>query len=90
MLGLLKKLSFVAGEAATLTLRVDETGRQLELGGRRWRDAARGYQPFGGHFLAERAFAGYTIPSEGSLGWGYGTDEFFEFFRYRVEEATFA
>jgi hypothetical protein len=44
--------------------------------------------PFGGDFSAYATFDGVTIPSEGRLGWHYGTDRWSEgeFFRYRITE----
>jgi hypothetical protein len=45
-----------------------------------------GVHVFGGEFTAHTAFDGVTIPSEGRLGWHYGTDRWGEgeFFRYRI------
>jgi hypothetical protein len=42
--------------------------------------------PFGGETSAWRTFAGVTIASAGSVGWGFGTDRWpaGEFFRYEV------
>lgn len=47
-----------------------------------------GLHPFGGDFSAHATFDGVTIPSEGRLGWHYGTDRWSEgeFFRYRITD----
>jgi hypothetical protein len=45
--------------------------------------------PFGVSILAERTFGGYTVPSGVRVGWWYGTDRAFEFFRAEVVQATF-
>lgn len=58
----------------------------------RWGDpdetGAFGLHPFGGDFSAHATFNGVTIPSEGRLGWHYGTDRWSEgeFFRYRITD----
>lgn len=58
----------------------------------RWGDPDGGGEfalhPFGGEFTAHATFGGVTIPSEGSLGWFYGTERWSEgeFFRYRITE----
>jgi hypothetical protein len=47
-----------------------------------------GLHPFGGDFSAHATFDGATIPSEGRLGWHYGTDRWSEgeFFQYRITD----
>ncbi len=52
-------------------------------------DGSFTYIPFGGEFQAERTFAGFTIPSQMSLGWWFGTDRYSEFFRATIEQAEF-
>jgi hypothetical protein len=44
--------------------------------------------PCGGDVTGYRRFAGLTIPSEGRLGWFYGTDRWSEgeFFRYEITQ----
>lgn len=51
-----------------------------------------GLHPFGGDFSAHATFNGVTIPSEGRLGWHYGTDRWSEgeFFRYRITDLELA
>jgi hypothetical protein len=50
----------------------------------RWRDAKRGYVPFGADVHAERRFGDVTIPSRLTAGWGYGTPAWTPFFRCEV------
>jgi hypothetical protein len=56
----------------------------------RWGDpsggGSPGLHPFGGEATEWTTFGGVTIPSRGSVGWGFGTDEWpsGEFFRYEV------
>ncbi len=47
-----------------------------------------GLHTFGGEFTAHATFDGVTIPSEGRLGWHYGSDRWDqgEFFRYRITD----
>ena len=42
--------------------------------------------PFGGEITRHARFGGLTIPSEGRIGWFYGTDRWVEgeFFRFRI------
>ena len=50
----------------------------------RWRDSKSGYVPFGAEVHAERTFAGATIPSRITAGWGHGTPSWAPFFRGEV------
>ena len=50
----------------------------------RWRDSKSGYVPFGAEVHAERTFAGATIPSRITAGWGHGTASWAPFFRGEV------
>ncbi|MGB5432507.1 MAG: DUF6544 family protein [Acidimicrobiia bacterium] len=47
-----------------------------------------GLHAFGGDFSAHSTFNGVSIPSEGRLGWHYGTNRWSEgeFFRYRITD----
>lgn len=69
---------------------IDDDGHVTEFVVDRWGDpegtGTFGWHLFGGSVADWRIFAGMTIPSVGSLGWGYGTDrwEEGEFFRYRL------
>jgi hypothetical protein len=47
------------------------------------------YQPFGATVEETGAFEGYTIPTRIDAGNGFGTGEYFPFFRARVTEAGF-
>lgn len=51
-----------------------------------------GLHPFGGDFPTHATFNGVTIPSEGRIGWHYGTDRWSEgeFFRYRITDLDLA
>jgi hypothetical protein len=83
----------IGEETITLTLLVEPDGRLREIRILRWgdrtEDGSFGYIPFGGQIQEERAFGGYTIPSKVSVGWGIGTDRYFEFFRAQIENAVF-
>jgi uncharacterized protein DUF6920 len=80
-------------ETITMTLSVSPDGKLRQIVLSRWGDKTPdgrfGYAPFGGMMKAERSFGGYTIPSEISCGWWFGTDRYFEFFRAQIEEADF-
>jgi len=45
--------------------------------------------PFGGDLQAEGTFAGYTIPTQLSVGWWYGDARCFEFFRAAIDRARY-
>lgn len=82
----------VDGEAVTLKLTIDETGRLTALVFDRWHSDEHRYAPFGLVPLEERTFGGYTIPSHGHVGWWYGTQRYEQegkFFEVRVEQASF-
>jgi hypothetical protein len=83
----------IDGEPITLTMIIDPDGKLLKLSFLRWGDrtpdGSNAYIPFGGEYQEERTFAGFTIPSQISAGWWFGTDDYFEFFRATVEQAEF-
>lgn len=83
----------IDGEPVTLTLFIDSNGKLLKMSFLRWGDrtddGSFAYIPFGGEFPAERTFAGFTIPSEMSLGWWFGTERYAPFFRATIEQAEF-
>ncbi|MFH7029684.1 MAG: DUF6920 family protein [Heteroscytonema crispum UTEX LB 1556] len=83
----------IDGEPVTLTLFIDSDGKLLKLSFPRWGehtdDGSFTYIPFGGEFQEERTFGGFTIPSQMSLGWWFGTDRYSEFFRATIEQAEF-
>jgi hypothetical protein len=45
--------------------------------------------PFGIRVEKEKQFGDFTVPSEVSAIWGYGTDDADEFMRIKVEDARF-
>ncbi|WP_445633154.1 hypothetical protein NSTC745_04780 [Nostoc sp. DSM 114161] len=57
--------------------------------GKRTEDNTHTYIPFGGEFTAEKTFNSYTIPSQVGAGWQFGTENYFEFFRAKIEQAEF-
>jgi hypothetical protein len=81
-------------QIATYPVRVDlattSAGLIRAVSFNRWGDpdgtGEFGLHTFGGDFTAHAAFNGVTIPTEGRLGWHYGTDRWNEgeFFRYRI------
>ncbi|MBD2308772.1 hypothetical protein H6G17_25205 [Chroococcidiopsis sp. FACHB-1243] len=79
----------IDGEPITLTLVIDPDGKLLKFSLPRWGDRSPNgswaYIPFGGEVQAERSFDGFTIPSQVSAGWGYGTSSYFESFRAAIE-----
>jgi hypothetical protein len=95
--------SAAAGDQLTARYQVGQTPLeityQLEADGRirwlvfdRWGDPENrgtfGWHRFGGEFSGYRSFQGLTIPSEGRLGWFYGSDRWpaGEFFRYQITD----
>jgi len=83
----------VNGEIVTLTLTIDNNGKPIKLSFPRWSDLAKDtdwtYIPMGGEFPAERNFSGYTIPSQVILGYWFGTDQYYESFHGKLEQAEF-
>ncbi|MHB1133028.1 MAG: DUF6544 family protein [Chloroflexota bacterium] len=79
------------GEETPLTVRVDQEGRVEELVMQRWGnytdDRSFRYIPYGGTVGGEMAFGGYTIPSQLSIGWWYGTKRYLEVIRLNVDWA---
>ncbi|PIG93732.1 DUF6544 family protein [Gloeocapsopsis sp. IPPAS B-1203] len=82
----------VDSEPVTLTLTIDAEGKLIKLSFLRWSDLTKDtdwtYIPIGGEFLAERNFNGYTIPSQVTLGYNFGT-QYFESFQATLEQAEF-
>jgi hypothetical protein len=83
----------IDGEPITLTMFIDSQGKLLKLTFPRWGehtdDGSFTYIPFGGEFQKEETFAGFTIPSQMSLGWWFGTNRYSEFFRATIEHGEF-
>jgi hypothetical protein len=81
----------VDDEPVTLTLVIDADGKVLESAALRWGnhtpDGSWAYIPMGGKCSAERTFGGFTIPSQMSAGWWFGSEQYFEFFQSEIEHA---
>jgi hypothetical protein len=75
-----------------VTYRLAADGRIRSLVFDRWGDPDRngtfGWHRFGGEITGYRSFQGLTIPSQGRLGWFYGSDRWpgGEFFRYQITD----
>ncbi|MUG98566.1 hypothetical protein F7734_42260 [Scytonema sp. UIC 10036] len=80
-------------EPIILTLTIDPDGKLQKLSLPRWgdktEDSSYTYIPFGGEYQEENTFGGFTIPSQMSAGWWFGTDRYLEFFRATIEQAGF-
>jgi hypothetical protein len=80
-------------EPIILTLTIDPDGKLQKLSLPRWgdktKDSSYTYIPFGGEYQEEKAFGGFTIPSQINAGWWFGTDRYLEFFRATIERAEF-
>jgi hypothetical protein len=76
----------------TLDLSLTPEGLPRSVHFERWGDpdgtGAYSIHPFGGQFTAYATFDGLTIPTEGTLGWHYGTDRWGEgrFFRFAIKD----
>jgi len=77
------------GLTTTLTLTINEQGRLKEVVFPRWEDDVKKFVPFGVVIKEEQKFGGYTIPSQLHGGWGYGSENYKEFFRFTIEQAIF-
>lgn len=78
-----------------VSLRIDETGRLLDLSLPRWGDpdgAGFREEPFGVVFESERRFGDHLLPGSFRAGWWPGTDSWAEgeFFRCVVDDAEFS
>jgi hypothetical protein len=75
-----------------VTYQLDMDGRVRWLVFDRWGDpdntGAFGWHRFGGELTGYRSFQGLAIPTEGRLGWFYGSDRWpaGEFFRYQITD----
>lgn len=78
------------GVPIELRHQLTDTGALTATSLRRWGDPSGGtafdWHPFGGPVHATRTWSGFTVPSEGSVGWHPGTERWAdgEFFRYRL------
>jgi uncharacterized protein DUF6544 len=83
------------GEQIAVRFTADPGGRLTGVQTQRWGDQTDEKTfapiPFGGHTKAERRFGDYTIPTEVSVGWWYGTERYarHEFFRATIHGAEF-
>jgi hypothetical protein len=83
------------GEQIAVRLGVDLDGRLKTIQAQRWGDQTEdrtfALLPFGGHTKEERRFGDYTIPTQVSAGWWYGTERYprHEFFRATLHSAEF-
>jgi hypothetical protein len=74
----------VPPERPELRISVAPDGAVRSYSALRWHDRKSGYLPFGAVVHAERSFAGVTIPSLITAGWGYGTQKWAPFFKGEV------
>jgi hypothetical protein len=80
----------VPPERPSVRLRVAEDGAVRSVWLDRWDGGSNGgpgYVPCGGDVAAERRFGDLVLPSEVSVGWGYGTPAFRPFFEAQVTGA---
>ena len=81
------------GEETPITLTVDEDGRLQSMEMQRWgnvtADGSFRYIPYGGTVADEWLVDGYTIPSTLSAGWWYGTDDYLEVVRIKVDSVRY-
>lgn len=80
-------------EPINLTLIIDTRGKILKLYFPRWEESTEDnnwqYIPFGGEVKREQTFNKYTIPAEINAGGWFEKQNYFEFFRIRIEQAKF-
>jgi hypothetical protein len=84
----------IGTEEIDVEMRVAPDGRLLGALVHRWGNPAGGpfsYFPFGAAVVAERTFAGVTIPSTVRVGWWWGAErqDEGEFFHAAITDATF-
>ena len=74
----------VPPETPQLRISVGPDGAVTSYSALRWSGRKSGYLPFGVDVHAERSFAGVTIPSRVTAGWGHGTAKWAPFFKGEV------
>lgn len=83
----------VEGHPTPMTLDVAPDGRLREVVVLRYNESQKGFAqgeiPFGVVAEEEATFEGYTIPVRVRGGWGYGTGDYVESFRFTIEAAHF-
>ncbi len=79
------------GETTPITIHAGPDGRMLEVTMPRWGNIMTGgsyqYIPYGAAAGVERTYGGYTIPSQLTAAWWYGTDRYLEQIRLELAEA---
>jgi len=78
----------VPPERPELRIVIAPDGAVRSYRAQRWRDAKRGYVPFGADVHAERSFDGVAIPSRLTAGWGHGTERWAPFFEAEMTGFT--
>jgi len=80
-------------EPISLTLEIDGNGRLLKVMMPRWGEDKQEkgfvYLPYGAAFSEEATFEGYTVPSQMSVGWWFGTERYEETFRATLDQADY-
>jgi hypothetical protein len=76
----------VGPERPEVHLCLDAEGAVRTVWCPRWRDAGRGYEPFGGAVHAQRRFGDVVVPSRFTVGWGFGTPRHAPFFRAELTD----
>lgn len=83
----------IDGEPVPLTVTIAPDGRLLSVRMERWgnlmADGRFAPIPFGADITEETSFGGYSVPSQLSVRWWYGTSRAFEFFHARLTRATY-
>lgn len=82
-----------AGLTQAVDIEVDQTGKPLKIKFMRWSNANAEkvfrLQPFGGYLSDFRQVQGFTIPFYVEAGNMFGTDEYFPFFKAKIEKIVF-
>lgn len=81
----------LAPEQVELRLRIDAAGAVRSVSVMRWGKVGRkdfGYIPFGGDVHAEHRYGSLILPSEITVGWGYGTPLYEPSFEATIVAAT--
>lgn len=83
----------VDGEPFALTLEIAPDGRLQQVWLKRWGhlpgESEFRYLDFGAYCEGDRTFEGWTIPTQFRGGYGFGSEDYFEFIRATIEEARF-
>jgi hypothetical protein len=83
----------IDNEPIALTLTIDNDGKLREISLPRWGDKTKDgnwqYIPFAGKVESAKTFSGYTIASQITAGWWFGTDNYSAFFQSAIVLAKF-